>query len=222
MPHEDPRRLLRKAKTIAVVGCSTQPGKPSHEVPRYLQAQGYRIVPVHPSAREILGEPAYPSLTAIPQAIDLVNVFRPSEEAPAVVEAAIAKRVRVIWLQQGIAHQGAAARARSAGLAVVMDSCIMQAHRRIDQKNGSRSFAKRVGILALGWSFITLGIVGLVLPFLQGVLFLLIGLAILSKESPTAHRWLVAFRKRHPKLDKPLRRATAWMRAQMARFRRRR
>lgn len=221
MPHENPQRLLRKSKTIAVVGCSTQPGKAAHDVPRYLQANGYRIIPVHPSAHEILGEQAYPSLAAIPLPVDLVNVFRPSDEAPDVVDAAIAKRVRAVWLQQGISHPAAAARARGAGLAVVMDSCIMQVHRRMGQgsANGSRSLAKRITILIVGWLFIVLGVVGLVLPFLQGVLFLLIGLAILSKESAIAHRWLVAFTTRHPKIDKQRRRATAWFRAQRARFR---
>ncbi len=131
MSDEDLSRLLRSAKTIAVVGCSTQPGKPSHEVPRYLKDQGYRVVPVHPSAREILGERAYPSLADVPGPIDIVNVFRPAEEAPAVVEAAIARGARAVWLQQGISHPAAAARAREAGLEIVMDLCIMKAHTRL-------------------------------------------------------------------------------------------
>ena len=131
MSDEDLRHLLRSAKTIAVVGCSTQPGKPSHEVPRYLIEQGYRVIPVHPSAREILGERAYASLADVPGPIDLVNVFRPADEAPAVVQAAIARGARAVWLQQGISHPDAAARAREAGLAVVMDQCIMQVHRRL-------------------------------------------------------------------------------------------
>lgn len=131
MSDEDLRHLLRSAKTIAVVGCSTQPGKPSHEVPRYLIEQGYRVIPVHPSAREILGERAYASLADIPGPIDIVNVFRPADEAPAVVQAAIARGARAVWLQQGISHPNAAARAREAGLEVVMDQCIMQVHRRL-------------------------------------------------------------------------------------------
>jgi predicted CoA-binding protein len=131
MSDEDLRNLLRSAKTIAVIGCSTQPGKPSHEVPRYLKEQGYRVIPVHPSAREILGERAYVSLADIPGPIDLVNVFRPADEAPAVVQAAIARGARAVWLQQGISHPDAAARAREAGLEVVMDQCIMQVHRRL-------------------------------------------------------------------------------------------
>lgn len=131
MSDEDLRHLLRSAKTIAVVGCSTQPGKPSHEVPRYLIEQGYRVIPVHPSAREILGERAYASLADVPGPIDIVNVFRPADEAPAVVQAAIARGARAVWLQQGISHPDAAARAREAGLAVVMDQCIMQVHRRL-------------------------------------------------------------------------------------------
>jgi len=131
MSDEDLRHLLRSAKTIAVVGCSTQPGKPSHEVPRYLIEQGYRVIPVHPSAREILGERAYASMEDVPGPIDIVNVFRPADEAPAVVQAAIAHGARAVWLQQGISHPDAAARAREAGLAVVMDQCIMQVHRRL-------------------------------------------------------------------------------------------
>jgi predicted CoA-binding protein len=131
MPNEDAERLLLRAKTIAVVGCSTQPGKAAHEVPRYMKDQGYRIIPVHPSADEVLGQRAYPSLAAISERIDLVNVFRPSHEAPAIVEAAIAQGAPAVWLQQGIVHEGAAARARAAGLAMVMDLCIMQAHQRL-------------------------------------------------------------------------------------------
>jgi predicted CoA-binding protein len=131
MSDEDLRHLLRSAKTIAVVGCSTQPGKPSHEVPRYLIEEGYRVIPVHPSAREILGERSYGSLADVPGPIDIVNVFRPADEAPAVVQAAIARGARAVWLQQGISHPDAAARAREAGLEVVMDQCIMQVHRRL-------------------------------------------------------------------------------------------
>lgn len=131
MPNEDAERLLLRAETIAVVGCSTQPGKAAHEVPRYMNDQGYYIIPVHPTADEVLGQRAYPSLAAISERIDLVNVFRPSHEAPAIVEAAIAKGAPAVWLQQGIVHEGAAARARAAGLAMVMDLCIMQAHQRL-------------------------------------------------------------------------------------------
>jgi len=131
MSDEEIQRLLRSAKTIAVVGCSTQAGKPSHEVPRYLIEQGYRVIPVHPSAREILGERVYASLADIPGPIEIVNVFRPADEAPAVVQAAIARGARAVWLQQGISHPDAAARAREAGLEVVMDQCIMQVHRRL-------------------------------------------------------------------------------------------
>ena len=131
MSDEDLSHLLRSAKTIAVVGCSTQPGKPSHEVPRYLIEQRYRVIPVHPSAREILGERAYASLADVPGPIDIVNVFRPAAEAPAVVQAAIACGARAVWLQLGISHPDAAARAREVGLEVVMDQCIMQVHRRL-------------------------------------------------------------------------------------------
>lgn len=232
MPTDTPERLLLQTKTIAVIGCSTQPGKAAHEVPRYLKEHGYRIIPVHPSAAEILGERAYPSLAAIPQPIDLVNVFRPSEEVPALVEAAIANHAPAVWLQQGIAHEAAAALARSSGLAIVMDTCIMQVHRQLALTRGTasngrlrrappRSLTQRVFLLIVGWTFILLGIAGLFLPFLQGILFLLIGLLILSKESVIAHRCLETLKRRYPKLNKPLRRSAAWWRVRTARFRRR-
>jgi len=232
MPTDTPERLLLQVRTIAVIGCSTQPGKAAHEVPRYLKEHGYRIIPVHPSAVEILGERAYPSLATIPQRIDLVNVFRPSEEAPALVESAIAANAPAVWLQQGIAHEAAAALARSAGLAIVMDTCIMQVHRQLALTRGvasngrlrrtaPRSFVGRIAMLAVGWMFIVLGVAGLFLPILQGILFLAIGLLVLSKESVIAHRWLEALKQRYPKINKPLRRAAAWWRVRTSRFRRR-
>jgi predicted CoA-binding protein len=128
-PPEDPIGIiLRAARTIAVVGLSPNPARPSFGVARYLQSVGYRIVPVHPGVTEILGEPTYPSLEAIPQRVDIVNVFRRPEHVPEVVESAIRIRARAIWLQEGIAHPAAEQRARDAGLFVASNLCILKEH----------------------------------------------------------------------------------------------
>jgi len=123
--------LLRESRTIAVVGLSPKPHRDSFKVASYLQAQGYRIIPVHPRAQEVLGERAYRSLADIPEQVDIVNVFRRSEETPAVVAEAIPLRPRAVWLQLGIASEEAARRANSAGLPIVMDKCLMLEHRRL-------------------------------------------------------------------------------------------
>lgn len=130
-PRPDPiLDLLRWTRTIAVVGCSDRPDRDSHRVAAYLQAAGYRIVPVRPARRTILGEPCYPDLAAIPVEVevDLVNVFRRPEGVPSVVEQAIARGVRGIWLQLGVGHPGAEARARAAGLNVVSERCLKVEH----------------------------------------------------------------------------------------------
>ncbi|MCS6786920.1 MAG: CoA-binding protein [Thiobacillaceae bacterium] len=118
------RDLLRQVRTIAVVGLSPRPDRPSHTVARALQRFGYRIVPVRPAVAEVLGERAYARLTDIPFPVDLVDVFRAPEHVPAVVEEAIAIGAKAIWLQEGVVHEQAAERARAAGLIVVMDRCI--------------------------------------------------------------------------------------------------
>lgn len=123
--------LLRTAKTIAVVGLSSKRHRPSHGVAEYMQRQGYRIIPVNPQETEVLGERAYASLDEVPGPIDIVNVFRRSEFVPEIVEAAIRKGARAIWLQEGVIHEEAAERARQAGLIVVMDRCILKEHRRL-------------------------------------------------------------------------------------------
>jgi predicted CoA-binding protein len=125
------REILSASKTIAVVGCSTDPAKAAHDIPRYMKEQGYRIIPVHPKAPEILGERAYPSLEAVPEKVDIVNVFRPSEEAPAIVAQAAKIGAKVVWMQTGIESEEAHAIGRKAGLEVVMDTCIGTEHRRI-------------------------------------------------------------------------------------------
>jgi predicted CoA-binding protein len=125
--------ILRKYKTIAVVGLSANPEKPAHFVPKYLKEHGYAVIGVNPSAKgEILGQKAYASLKEVPEDIDIVNIFRPSGEAPGIVEEAIAIGAKAVWMQEGIIHPEAAARARKAGLEVVMDRCIMKAHRSLN------------------------------------------------------------------------------------------
>ena len=116
--------LLREAKVIAVVGISNKPERPSHEVAAYLQEQGYRIVPVNPGLSEVLGRPCYPTLTACGEAVDIVDIFRASDAVPAIVDEAIATGAKSIWMQEGVSHEEAAAKAESAGLQVVQDLCI--------------------------------------------------------------------------------------------------
>jgi predicted CoA-binding protein len=123
-------KVLKESKTIAVVGLSPDPTRASHGVARYLQAQGYKIIPVNPRAEEVLGEKSYPDLASVPDTVDVVDIFRRAEHVPAIVEAAIAKGARAVWMQEGIVHQEAAERAREAGLAVVMDRCMYKEHRR--------------------------------------------------------------------------------------------
>jgi hypothetical protein len=133
MEDSEIRRLLSEARTIAVVGLSDKPERDSNEVARYLQSQGYRVVPVNPRLSEVLGERSYPSLSAIPPEvrIDVVDLFRRSEEVPPVVEEALARGVGAIWMQLGVEHPEAAARATARHVPVVMNSCIMVQHRRL-------------------------------------------------------------------------------------------
>jgi predicted CoA-binding protein len=123
-PGDVVRRLLEDARTIAVVGASSKPERPSHGVMKRLLALGYRVVPVTPNEREVLGQRAYASLSEVPFPIDIVDVFRRSDAVLPIVDDAIAVRAKSLWLQQGVIHEEAAARAKAAGLTVVMDSCI--------------------------------------------------------------------------------------------------
>jgi predicted CoA-binding protein len=129
---EEIEALLARARTIAVVGLSAKPDRDSYRVASYLQAAGYRIVPVTPGATEILGERVWPDLASIPPdiAIDIVDIFRRPEHIPPIVEAAIARGVQAVWMQLGLAHNAAAAQARQAGLVVVMDRCMKVEHTR--------------------------------------------------------------------------------------------
>ena len=122
------KEILETYRTIAVVGLSSHAWRPSFSVSRYMQSAGYRIIPVNPRETEVLGERAYPALDDIPEAFEIVDIFRRSEYVPGIVEAAIRRNARVIWMQLGVIHEEAAARARSAGLEVVMDRCILQDH----------------------------------------------------------------------------------------------
>jgi uncharacterized protein len=127
--YEALREILAENKAIAVVGLSPKPDRPSNTVPAYLQEQGYRIIPVNPKIAEALGEKAYPSLREIPVPVDIVQIFRRSEDVPPVVEDAIAIGAKVVWMQEGIVNQAAADRAEAAGLKVVMDMCMRVIHR---------------------------------------------------------------------------------------------
>jgi uncharacterized protein len=125
------RQILQQTRVIAVVGLSNNPARPSYGVTRYMQAQGYRIVPINPELTELFGETAYPDLLSVPFAIDLVDVFRRSELVGPHVDEAIQKGVKTIWMQLGVRNAEAAQRAQAAGLAVVMDRCILVEHRRL-------------------------------------------------------------------------------------------
>jgi predicted CoA-binding protein len=122
--------LLKNYKTIAVVGLSSNPMRPSYDVTEYMQAAGYRIIPVNPNEREVLGEKSYARLEEVPEKIEIVNVFRRAEEVPAVVESAIRVGAKVVWMQQGVENEEAAEKARAAGLMVIEDACILVEHRR--------------------------------------------------------------------------------------------
>src|SRR5579885_3902205 len=121
--------LLRRAKTIAVVGLSDSPLRPSHGVSAYMQAHGYRIIPVNPTIAEALGEKSYRSLSEVPDKIDIVNIFRRPEFVEEVVDQAIQLRVPAVWMQEDVIHEKAAQKARAAGIFVVMDRCILLEHR---------------------------------------------------------------------------------------------
>jgi uncharacterized protein len=121
--------ILKAARTIAVVGLSSNPEKDSYPIAQYLQQQGYRIIPVNPTATEILGEKVYPDLLSIPDPVDVVQVFRPPEAVPPIVQQAIQIKAKVVWMQSGITNAEAAQAGRAAGLEVVEDRCMRVDHR---------------------------------------------------------------------------------------------
>jgi predicted CoA-binding protein len=122
--------ILKKYKTIAVVGLSSNPVRPSYGVTEYMQRAGYRIIPVNPNEKEVLGEKSYARLEDVPEKIEIVDVFRRAEDVPPVVEGAIRVGAKVVWMQLGIENAEAAERARAAGLMVVEDACIFMEHRK--------------------------------------------------------------------------------------------
>lgn len=122
--------ILKKYKTIAVVGLSSNPLRPSHEVTEYMQRAGYHIIPVNPHETEVLGEKSYARLEDVPEKIEVVNIFRRAAEVPPVVESAINVGAKVVWMQMGIENDAAARKAHAAGMVVVEDACILVEHRR--------------------------------------------------------------------------------------------
>lgn len=133
MKDEDLKEILKNCKTIAVIGLSPKEDRPSYGVAAYLQSKGYRIIPVRPDGEKILGEKVYHSLREIPDSIqiDVVDIFRKSEEVPPVVEEAIQRGAKTIWMQEGVIHPVAGEKAEKAGLKVIMDRCIKKEHRRL-------------------------------------------------------------------------------------------
>jgi len=122
--------ILRDSKTIAVVGLSANPRRPSHEVAEYLQRVGYRIIPVNPREKEVLGEKAYARLEDVPEKVDIVDIFRRTEEVAGVVESAIGIGAKVVWMQLGVEEGAAAERARERGLIVIEDACLLVEDKR--------------------------------------------------------------------------------------------
>lgn len=125
------KQILTTVKTVASVGVSSNPEKPSYGIFEYLSEAGYRMIPVNPTAPEILGKPTYPDLNSIPLKVDVVQVFRKPEDVPPVVDQAIQIGASVVWMQEGIVNHEAAAQAEKAGLKVVMDRCMMKTHQRL-------------------------------------------------------------------------------------------
>ena len=134
-------KILKEYRTVAIVGASSNPEHPSFRVLRYLSEHGYHVIPVNPNEREILGMTCYPNLSSIPEKVEVVDIFRKSEAVMPIVEEAIKIGAKVIWMQEGVINEEAAARAREAGLLVVMDKCMRKQHislmrRRKKEKGG--------------------------------------------------------------------------------------
>ena len=127
----DEEKILNTYRTVAVVGLSPKAERPSHRVATYLREQGYRIIPVNPKEKEILGETSYPDLASIPDPIEVVEIFRGSEEVLPIVEEAVKAGAKAIWMQEGVINEEAAASAREAGLMVIMDKCMLKEHIRL-------------------------------------------------------------------------------------------
>jgi predicted CoA-binding protein len=124
-------KICKESKTIAVVGASDNPKRPSYDVARYLQSQGFKIIPVNPALKELFGEKSYSDLLSVPEPVDVVDIFRNPAAVPEIVEQAIAKKAKVVWMQPGAENMQAAERAMEAGLEVIMGVCIMREHRTL-------------------------------------------------------------------------------------------
>jgi len=127
-------KILSKYRNVAVVGLSPNQERPSHRIAKYLAEQGYNIIPINPNAQQILGKASYPKLSSIPEKVEVVDIFRRSEEVMTIVEEAIKIGAKAVWMQEGIINEEAAAKAREAGLMVVMDKCMSKEHRRLRRK----------------------------------------------------------------------------------------
>ena len=130
--------ILKSSRVVAVVGLSPKPDRPSYVVASYLKENGYKIIPVNPKAEEILGEVCYPDLGSIPEPVDVVDIFRRSEEAVGIVEEAIRIGAKAVWMQEGVINEQAAGRAREAGLLVVMDRCMLKEHQKMMNSRNKR------------------------------------------------------------------------------------
>ncbi|HEY82948.1 MAG TPA: CoA-binding protein [Dehalococcoidia bacterium] len=130
-------KILSEYRNVAVVGLSPKPERPSYHVASYLAEQGYNIIPVNPKAPEILGKTSYPDLSSIPEAVEVVDIFRRPEEVMPIVEEAIKIGAKAVWMQEGIINEAAAAKAREAGLMVVMDKCMLKEHQRLAQEQST-------------------------------------------------------------------------------------
>ena len=133
MKDEELKETLRNVKTIAVIGISPKEDRPSYIVASYLNSKGYRVIPVRPDGEEILGEKVYHSLSEIPKeiSVDVLDIFRKSEEVPPIVEEAIQRGIKVVWMQEGVIHKEAGEKAEKAGSKVIMDRCIKKEHQRL-------------------------------------------------------------------------------------------
>ena len=126
-------KILNEYRTVAIVGLSPDPSRPSHRVAKYLTNHGYRVIPVNPDAQEILGTRSYPDMSSIPEPIEIVDIFRRSEEVMPIVNEAIKIGAKVVWMQEGVINEKAASMARDAGLLVVMDRCMFKEHQRLSK-----------------------------------------------------------------------------------------
>jgi predicted CoA-binding protein len=127
-------KILKEYRTVAVVGASPNPKRPSWRVVSYLSRHGYNVIPVNPHAQEILGKPAYPDLSSIPEKVEVVDIFRSSEDVMPIVDEAVKIGAKAVWMQEGIMNEEAASKARDAGLAVVMDRCMRKEHLRLSKR----------------------------------------------------------------------------------------